>query len=135
MPEVTEPLSIRIRIQAGHLEHLPLIAEDLGAGLVEKQGKEGWLWKAVRLIPTGGHCCHMKGQHDGKKLRELKGRGPVLSGRQGNRVFNPPPQTQSQDFKKASAFLIWLKVVRQTSAVAPVEEDPQKLHKGYVQFL
>lgn len=77
----------------------------------------------------------MKGQHDGKKLRELKGRGPVLSGRQGNRVFNPPPQTQSQDFKKASAFLIWLKVVRQTSAVAPVEEDPQKLHKGYVQFL
>lgn len=55
----------------------------------------------------------------------------MLSSWQGCRVLHLPPQTQPQDFKMVSAFLIWLQVGRQTCTVVSVKVGHQKLNKEW----
>lgn len=119
--EVTEMLSVRIRVWAKHLEHHP--DDRCPWSRAGGEAREGEAPPEGRLILGSGHCCHKKDQCVGKRAPGARGPQAVLLN---------PPQTQSQCFEKVNTSLIWLKVARQTSAVTPVREDPQQLNKEYV---
>lgn len=68
--EVTELLSIRIRVQAKHLGHLP--DGRCPWGSADGEAREGEVLQEGRLILSRGHCCHKQDQHVGKEPQEPK---------------------------------------------------------------
>jgi len=81
--EVTEMLSVRIRVRAKHLEHHP--DDRCPWGRVGGEAREGEAPPEGRLILGLGHCCHKKDQRVGKRGPGARGPQPVL--------LNPPPNT------------------------------------------
>lgn len=86
--EVTEMLSIRMRVRAKHLEHLP--DGRCPWGRAGGEAREGEAPPEGRLVLGRGHCCHEKDQHVGKEPREPKGHSLCSS------ILNPSTITVLQ---------------------------------------